>query len=96
MIEQPSRRGFITGLGLLIATPAIVKASNLMSIRGKSLFNADEVVIQGWLPRECGGLPREWLPGDTATYYYKWLVDGVVVDRRPITLDINWKVLAHG
>jgi hypothetical protein len=37
MIEQPSRRGFITGLGaLFISAPAIVRASSLMPIKALS------------------------------------------------------------
>ena len=38
MIEKPTRRGFITGLGsLFLAAPAIVRASSLMPIKALSL-----------------------------------------------------------
>ncbi len=30
---EPTRRGFIKGLGLLVAAPAIVRASSLMPVR---------------------------------------------------------------
>ena len=37
MLEKPTRRGFITGLGsLFIAAPAIVRASSLMPIKALS------------------------------------------------------------
>lgn len=30
MIHQPTRRGILAGLGLLIAAPAVIRVSNLM------------------------------------------------------------------
>lgn len=33
MIEAPSRRGFLTGLGAILAAPAIVRVASLMPVK---------------------------------------------------------------
>lgn len=48
MIEQPTRRGFITGLGaLLIAAPAIVRATSIMPVHHFDYLGplTDEIVL---------------------------------------------------
>lgn len=49
MIEQPTRRGFVTGLVALIAAPAIVRASSLMPVKawpGGNKFLTPELISE--------------------------------------------------
>lgn len=61
MLETPTRRGLITGLGaLFLAAPAIVRASSLMPVSSKNLgidplwrewtaVGPDGKILQQWL-----------------------------------------------
>ncbi len=49
---QPTRRGFLIGLGSLVAAPAIVRASSLMALPVRV---KPEFALQGWDP-----IPDGW------------------------------------
>jgi hypothetical protein len=56
-LVQPTRRGLIRGLGLLVAAPAIVRVANIMPVRAEQLW------LRSWpAPAEQLWLPEQlWL-----------------------------------
>lgn len=55
MLIQPTRRGFLTGLGALLAAPAIVRASSLMPVRSMPAVIATAsswTTPEGWIMTE--------------------------------------------
>jgi hypothetical protein len=55
-----ARRGFLVGLGALIAAPAVVRASSLMQIRAPQLILPGTGTLVNWLPIQPW--PEEVLP----------------------------------
>lgn len=49
------RRGFITGLGTLVAAPAIVRAGSLMPVR---VWSPPLIIRDGWLVPNGAEVPR--------------------------------------
>lgn len=73
-----SRRSFLTGLGSLLAAPAIVKASSLMPVKALSAADLDDLVERMY--RES----LEYLDGMSqqiaATIIYGTEVGGVAIE----------------
>lgn len=53
MIQQPTRRSVLTGLGALICAPAIVRASSLMPVRAWT---------EDYAPELWAGVKPVWTP----------------------------------
>ena len=54
----PSRRSFITGLAALVATPAIVRASSLMPVRGL-IMDVPKLVVNYDIYAELANVTRQ-------------------------------------
>jgi hypothetical protein len=72
MIHTLSRRKLLGGLGLLIAAPAIVKASSLMPVKAYAAVPEVEYWAQGiryqtW-PYGRSPRPEEWVQGTMETH----------------------------
>ena len=61
MLVVPSRRSFLTGLGLLIAAPAIVRAASLMPVNAR-LIVPDPAI--GMIRANIGPIPPGWVECD--------------------------------
>ena len=72
MLVVPSRRSFLTGIGLLIAAPAIVRAASLMPVNAR-LIVSDPAI--GMILANIGPIPPGWVECDG-----RWMIKAVHSD----------------